>query len=196
MTLSPRERRLLMLLGLVAGAGLLRLVWLAATPPPSVGAAAQTRVRTGRGARATAARLPDAVVEIRTDRLEVAPREFAVGRDLFRYGAPPPPPPPSAEELERRRRESEERRRLAEATAAEASVPRPPPVTVRYLGSFGPSHRRVAVFVSSDGENVLNAAEGEAIERRFIVVEIGLESVDLGFVGFPQAPAHRLGLNE
>jgi hypothetical protein len=187
---NARERRLLALLGLVAGAGLLRLVWVAATPP-AVDAGGATRGRAGRAARGAAA-LPERIVAIRSDLLEVEPRPFEVGRDLFRYGAPPPPPPPTAEELERERLAAEGRRRQAEEAARRAAVPRPPEVTLRYLGSFGPDARRIAVFTASDGRSVINALEGEVLEGKFVVVKIGFESVDLGFVGFPDAAPRRL----
>lgn len=131
MNVSARERRLLTLLGLVAGLGLLRLVWVAATPP-------------------------------------------------------------AAEELERERLAAEARRRQAEAAAQRAAVPRPPEVTLSYLGSFGPDGRRIAVFTASDGRSVINALEGDVIEGKFVVVKIGFESVDLGFVGFPDAAPRRL----
>jgi hypothetical protein len=194
MNLSTRERRGLAVLGAVLGIAALRLLWLAAAPPSP---AAGVRPRGGgRTARSAAAPLPERVVLIRSDRLEARPADFEVGRDLFRYGPPPPPPPPSAEELERQRREAEERRRAAEEAARRAAVPQPPPVTVRYLGSFGPPERRVAVFSGSDRESVVNAAVGEVVEGRFVVVEIGFESVDLGFVGFPDVPPRRLGLSE
>lgn len=192
MSVSARERRLLALLGLVAGVALLRGVWLAATPatPP---AEAGGRARVARGARTAAVALPERVEVIRSDRLEVAPRPFEVGRDLFRYGPPPPPPPPSPEELARQRREAEARRLAAEEAARRAAVPRPPAVTVRFLGSFGPERKRIAVFTASDGRSVLNALEGDVLEGRFVVVRIGFESVDLGFVGFPDVAPRRLG---
>jgi hypothetical protein len=190
--ISQRERRLLSLLAVLAGVALLRFVWQAATPPVP-GVAAEVRVRAGRPARTAPAALPERIDEIRSDLLAVEPRPFEIGRDLFRYGSPPPPPPPSAEELERLRLEAEARRRQAEEAARRAAVPRPPEVTLRFLGSFGPDRRRIAVFLAGDGRSVLNAVEGDVLEGKFIVVKIGFESVDLGFVGFPDAAARRLG---
>jgi hypothetical protein len=65
-------------------------------------------------------------------------------------------------------------------------------VNLRYLGSFGPERARIAVFVGPGGGEVLNAREGDVLEGKFIVERIGYESVDLKFVGFPDAPARRL----
>ena len=68
----------------------------------------------------------------------------------------------------------------------------PPPVTVVYLGCFGPERRRIAVFADDKGENLYNVQVGEVVEGKFIVDRIGYESVDLKFVGFPDEPAKRL----
>jgi hypothetical protein len=91
--------------------------------------------------------------------------------------------------MEEERRRAEEAARLA---AIEAAKPKPPEFTMQYLGNFGPSNRRVAVF--SDGKKIHNALEGEVIENKFIVARIGYESVDIGFVGFPNTPMKRLGV--
>jgi hypothetical protein len=202
LTLSARERRLLALLGVAAGLVGLRLLWQAASPPASaagVRAAAAPVLRPAPRASRSRAAEPSALLPLRTDRLDPEPRDFEVGRDLFRFApppAPPPPPPPSAAELAERRRLDEERRRLAAEAAERAAVPRPPPVTLRYLGSFGPDGGRIAVFRASDGGEVLNARPGDVLERKFILERIGFESVDLRFVGFPDAPSRRLGIGE
>lgn len=78
----------------------------------------------------------------------------------------------------------------AAAAAAEAAKPRPPQFTLKYLGRFGPADRPIATF--SNGTDILNVYEGEVIEGKFIVAEIGYESVLIEFVGFPDWPAQRL----
>lgn len=192
MKLAPRERRLLAILGLAAallgGRALLQLA-----RPDAPGSPAAAERRAGRAPRGSGA-IPERIVEVRTDRLVPdAPAELEVGRDPFRFQAPPPPPPatppppPSEEELERRRREAEERARLA-------AIPRPPEVTLRYLGSFGPRSARIAVFAGGAEGSVLNARQGAILEGKFIVDRIGYESVDLKFVDFPDVPARRLGI--
>lgn len=205
MKLSQRERRLLAILGLFVAALLVRGLFVLAKPgataaetavveSPRAGSAAP---RFGRGTRQKVAQIPDAIAELRLEDLVVQPRDLAVGRDPFRYGPlppPPPPPGPSAEDLERMRREAEEARRRAEAAAREAAIPRPPPVTVVYLGSFGPAERKVAVFTGEGGDKLYNALVGDVLEGKFIVDRIGFESVDLKFVGFPNEPAKRLAI--
>lgn len=91
--------------------------------------------------------------------------------------------------MEEARRRAEEAARLA---AIEAAKPKPPEFTMDYLGNFGPAAKKIAVF--SDGKKIVNAQEGEVIDNKFIVARIGLESVDIKFVSFPQTPAKRLGV--
>lgn len=202
MTLAPRERQLLVLLAALAALGGLWQLWLrvrapapaAALPAATAGTAARPAAR---GARPRAeAVIPDRVVELALDRLEVTPRDLATGRDPFRFApvTPPPPPPPTPEQLAARQREQAERERVAAARAAEdAARPHPPEVDLRFLGSFGPRAHPIAVF-ADPGANVYNAREGDTLEGKFIVQRIGYESVDLAFVGFPDVPARRLGV--
>jgi len=197
--LSARERRLVGILAVLGGLFGLRVLWQLASPGPASGP--EVRAVAGRSAAARGrapGAIPDRIVPLRTDLLDPeAESAFEVGRDPFRYGAPPAPPPPpgpSEEELARRRLEDEERRRLAEEEIADAG-PQPPAFDLRYLGSFGPRRRRIAVFADSSGDNIYNAREGDTLDDRFVVEAIGYESVDIGFVGFPDVPARRLGIS-
>ncbi|MFN7941995.1 MAG: hypothetical protein U0X73_10355 [Thermoanaerobaculia bacterium] len=205
MKISDRERKLLVTLGILGALAAGRyLVGLASAPAtPAIGARARidedsdTPGAGTRRARGKTRARPTTVAELELGALEVQPRDFAVGRDLFRFAPPPPPPPPpppTKEELERRRREEEERLRRLEEERRLAAIPRPPEVTFKYLGSFGSPARRIAVFADEDGENLFNAREGEVLEGKFIVDRIGFESVDLKFVGFPETPARRLAI--
>jgi hypothetical protein len=146
------------------------------------------------------ARPGDRVSLLRTADLDRVPRLLGVGRDPWRFVDPPPPPPPpppkphipTPEEIaaeEARRRAAEEAARLA---AIEAAKPRPPDFTLDYLGNFGPPERKIAVF--SDGKDVFPVREGGVINNQFIVAHIGLESVEIRFVGFPDTPAKRVGV--
>lgn len=198
MKLAPRERRLLKVLGVLASVALLRFLYLAASPPASAGAGSSGAAVSAAGAsrsRRGKVELPSEMVQLDTARLEIEPRDLTSGRDPFRFGpmpAPPPPPPPTKEELERRRREEEERLRRLEEERRLALIPKPPPITVTYLGSFGSEKKRIAVFADESGENLYNARAGDVLEGKFIVDRIGYESVDLKFVGFPDEPAQRL----
>lgn len=158
----------------------------------------------GAGRPRTAA-APDHVEELRIAALTVRPREYTPGRDPWRFVDPPPPPKPpppppppplSAAEQEARRRAEEEAARLrAEALRRqqeEDARPKPPPFTMSYLGNFGPPSRRLAVF--SDGKTIYNVLEGEVLAGKFIVADIGYESVDIRFVDFPDLPPQRLAV--
>jgi len=139
------------------------------------------------------------VVDLRVAALQHDPESYRPGRDPWRFVEPPPPPPlpihqptaaeraaerAAAEQAARLRAEAEERARL------EALIPKPPPFTLKYLGNFGAPDRRLAVF--TDGKNIFNVREGGTIDGKFTVNHIGFESVDVGFVGFPNTPPQRL----
>lgn len=155
------------------------------------------------GASREQARPPvEEVKELRLADLQGEPRTYTPGRDPWRFVDPPPPPPPppppgpSPEDI-RRMREAEERARLqreAEAArlAAEAAKPKPPQFTLRYLGKFGPSDSPIGIF--TDGKNIYNVQEGGVIQGKFIVAQLGFESVEIQFVGFPDWPAQRIGV--
>lgn len=214
---NTRQRNLLLLLGvllLIVGWIYLRpMLGLGGDDEPVVPVAARSGSIDEEGGPAGPPRLPgsraehqgarpgDRVAVLRVADLDRAPRLSTGGRDPWRFVDPPPPPPPppaapprppTAEELrlmEEARRRAEEAARLA---AIEAAKPRPAEFTMEYLGSFGPPDKRIAVF--SNGKTEVNALEGDVIENKFIVAHIGYESVDIGFVGFPDWPRKRLGV--
>ena len=132
------------------------------------------------------------VEELHSRTLEVRTEALSEGRDPFQAGRPEPPPRPQPTESDIRQRIEEARqRRTTEITApVRPPEPRPPAVDVVYLGSFGNRRRLLAVF--TDGSEIFNVPEGDILKDKFVVVKIGLESADLGFVGFPEAPAKRL----
>lgn len=118
---------------------------------------------------------------------------FTPGRNLFQFGAPPrkrvkptpapkPPPPPQPQP------------QVAQAAPQPAQPParRPPKIDFTYMGSFGPDGRRIAVF--TDSETIYNAMVGEVIKDVFVVANIGFESVDIEFEGFPDAEPERLAV--
>ena len=168
-----------------------------AAPPPRRVAGAFAVVSASDAAQAA----PDSVEPLRLAALSRTPPGFTTGRDPWRFVEPPPPPPPkpkvpSAAELRAMREAEEARQKLlaeqARLAAIEAARPKPPPFTWSYLGNFGPPSLRIAVF--TDGKRVWNARQGETLENKFIVAQIGYESVDIRFVGFPDVPAERLAV--
>ncbi len=198
MTPQRRQRLLLGALAvLVAVAAWVRLVpWLTAGP----GTAAVHR-----GGRAGAAGEVVQVTPLETGLLAAEPRVYDPGRNPFGFGQPPPPPGPTPEELaaraaaeaarQRAEAEAQAREQTAAATPPEETVParpQPPEFGLHYLGSFGPKGKRIAVF--SDGDEIYNAVVGDVLAGKFLVADIGYESVAIRYVGFPDEPPTRVGI--
>ena len=139
----------------------------------------------------------DAPVREVLDLAPTSPRRdaqtYTPGRDPWRFYDPPPLPPPvhkkTAAELAAERAAAELAARqaaeAAERARQEALIPKPPPFNLKYLGYFGPAGQRIAVFTDADGKRIYNVKEGKVIDGKFTVNSIGFESVDIGFVGFP-----------
>jgi hypothetical protein len=110
---------------------------------------------------------------------------YGIGRDPFSYEPDPPPPtppppPPTPPPTP-----------PPNVPPPPPPPPQPPPIGhLKYLGSFGPPSARIAVIMS--GSELYNVRQGAVLEGKFIVQEIGFESVAIGFVGFPDAPPQRL----
>ncbi len=134
------------------------------------------------------------VIDLRLQDLQADAGRYRPGRDPFRYGEarrpPLPPPDPGIAEAARRAVEAAP----SQAVTLPPPAAQPPPIDVVYLGSFGPRDGRLAVF--SDGQEIFNVFEGDALKGKFIVESLGYESVDLRFIGFPDAPPQRLGVGE
>ena len=133
------------------------------------------------------------VVELRTGDLVPQAGELTIGRDPWRYGQPPRPEPTPMPTPVTVATPAPTPVPPAPTPGPETNRPRPPAIDVKYIGSFGPESRRIAVFV--DGETVINALQGEVVNGKFEVHSIGYESVDLAFVGFPDEPPQRLPLD-
>jgi len=209
-----RQRMLLIVLGVLV----LIAAWRYLSPgddepvaPPAAAARAGDPEEGGRPGPGppgvpNAARRPGAAAQAPVrEVLDLAPpsrsrdaQSYTPGRDPWRFYDPPPVPPPvnrkTAAELAAERAAAELAARQAAEAEAErirlAAIPKPPPFTMKYLGSFGPADRRLAVF--DDGKTVYNVREGGVIDGKFIVKHIGLESVDIGFVGFPDVSPQRV----
>ena len=73
-------------------------------------------------------------------------------------------------------------------------TPLPPEVNFKFIGTFGPRDRPIAVLLM--GDQLLNAHVGDVVFDRFILRNIGYESVDIGFVGYPPASTRRVGITQ
>ncbi len=78
--------------------------------------------------------------------------------------------------------------------------PPPPPFNREYIGHFGPALTQVAAFRRKGAERgskeIDVAFVGTVIDGVFIVREIGLESVVIGFVGYDPSEDTRVPLSE
>ena len=115
------------------------------------------------------------------------------GRNIFDFRAPtltppptptPPPPPPPAP---------------GSAAfvgplppPAPTPTPLPPEINFKFVGTFGPKDQPIAVLLQ--GDQLLNARVGDVVFGRYILRNIGYESVDVGFVGYPPSSTKRLGI--
>jgi hypothetical protein len=72
--------------------------------------------------------------------------------------------------------------------------PVPPQFTMKYIGTFGPSSNPIATF-NGNGE-IVNVRIGETIDGKFVLRSIGIESVEIGFVGFPADVKTRVPLGQ
>lgn len=142
------------------------------------------------------------ILDLKVADLQPQKHEYQVGRDPWHFVDPPPPPPPpqpqprklTPEEIEAQRKLQElllqQQRDAASRAAADAARPKPPVFSLKYLGRFGPPNRPIAVF--TDGNDILNVQQGEVIQGKFLLSQVGLESVEIRFVDFPNEPAQRL----
>ncbi len=88
------------------------------------------------------------------------------GNPVFIGPCPPPPPPPT---------------------------PTPPEIPFKFIGTFGPKDRQIAVLVLGNDPPV-NARTGDVVFDRFILRKVGYESIDVGFVGFAPSEVRRVGI--
>jgi hypothetical protein len=78
-------------------------------------------------------------------------------------------------------------------------MPPPPPFDREYIGRFGPAPMQVAAFrrTGEDSSTEIDVAVvGMVLDEVFIVREIGLESVVIGFVGYAPSEDTRVPLSE
>ena len=102
---------------------------------------------------------------LRLDRLEAseATEYKGSGRNIFAEYVPPPPPAPKIDPRTDHR---------------PAPPPQPPPIPLRFYGFASRPGEPKRVFLSS-GDDVFIAAEGEIVNRRYRVLHIGVNSVEI-----------------
>jgi hypothetical protein len=164
--------------------------------------------------------VPTGVEPIRTDWLEPQSGSYRSERNLFSFYVPPPPPlpkppppPPDRDhdgipdfrdncpDKPNPDQADIDHNGIGDAcqqTPVIAPPPPPPPKVLppdfsyKYIGTFGSSTNPIASF-SSNGE-IVNARVGQTLGGKFILLNIGIESVEIGFVGFPPDEKKRIPL--
>ena len=204
--LSIGSRKQAVLLGLLAVVLVLAVVrWR-----PGGGAASPPGPAAARGARPSdQAALADSgpprggrsrVKEVSPDEVPmISPEDFVIrpgkgsadtGRDLFGIAEPtkkpvptpiPPPPPPG------------DTRFVGPLPPPPPTpTPKPPDVTFKFVGTFGPKGHPIAVI--QQGDLVYNVRAGDVVFDKFVLRSVGYESIDVGFLGFPDTETRRIGI--
>ncbi len=88
-------------------------------------------------------------------------------QEYIKLHPPPPPPPPK---------------------------PVPPTFDYKYIGTFGSTSNPIATF--NRGGEIVNVRVGDTFDGKFILRSIGLESVEIGYVGFPPDERQRVPLSQ
>jgi hypothetical protein len=122
--------------------------------------------------------------------LDMPSGSYKSERNLFAYKEPPPPPPQPAPQP------------VVPVPVPvpvpvqpiEPPAPVPPPFPYKYIGTFGTPENPIATF-SGNGE-IINVRVGETMDGKFILRSIGIESVEIGFVGFPPDAKTRIPLGQ
>jgi len=162
------------------------------------------------------------VEPVRLDLLEADSGSYKSDRNIFSYYEPPPPPPPpppappppppdqdkdgvpdfrdNCVSTANPDQQDIDRDGVGTICETEPEIPPPPPPPVppqfnyKFIGMFGPARNPIATF-ARDGD-IVNARVGDVIEGKFILRGIGIESVEIGFVGFPADVRQRVPLGQ
>jgi hypothetical protein len=132
---------------------------------------------------------PDAVPDIDVSAFSRQPEGSAdVTRDLFKFKEPPPPkpkplPPPYIGP-------GDPRFVGPLPPPPPPPPPQPPAIAFQFTGTFGNPKQPVAAIVA--GDRLLLVRQGDVVDGKFIIRRVGYESLDVGFVGFPEKEVRRI----
>ncbi len=72
--------------------------------------------------------------------------------------------------------------------------PVPPQFGFKFIGTFGPVNNPIATFVRDN--EIVNVRVGETFDGKFILRGIGIESAEIGYVGFPPETTTRVPIGQ
>ncbi len=120
-----------------------------------------------------------------------------VGRNPFAFGPKPTPTPapprPTRPPLPTRPPRPTPTPRMIR-TGDGRSLPPPPPFRDAFIGYLGPPGHMVAVF--RDGKTIKVQEEGGVLDDTFIIRHVGFQSVEIGYVGYPEEVTTRVPLEK
>lgn len=147
-----------------------------------------------------------------------------VRRNLFAFVEPPPPPPPppvvmapvelpppppdtdqdgvpdprdNCPSVPNPDQTDIDRNGVGAACQTSKEIPPPPEFPYKYLGTFGSSRNPLATFSHKQREGeIITVRVGETFGSSFILRNIGLESVDIGYVGYPADVRTRIAVGQ
>ena len=171
--------------------------------------------------RALAGRTPG-VEPVHTEWLDAQSGSYSTKRNLFAFPVPPPPrpPPPPPKPPDRDKdgvpdfrdncpdkanpdQTDLDHNGIGDACQSTPVIipppppppePQPPAFTYKYIGTFGSPSNPIATF-SGNGE-IVNARVGDIIDKKFMLRGIGIESVEIGFIGFPPNKTQRVPIGQ
>jgi hypothetical protein len=129
---------------------------------------------------------------IHTEWLAPQSGSYQSERNLFAYKEPPPQPQPPQPKVIQPPPVPQ-----PPPEPVPLPVPQPPPppqFAYHYIGTFGPAGNPIATF-SGDGK-IVNVRVGDTIDGKFILRSIGIESVEIGYVGFPPETKTRIAIGQ
>ncbi len=115
----------------------------------------------------------------------------AMSRDLFKFKEPPPPPPPPPRPVSIA--PGDPRFIGPLPPPPPPPPPQPPAIAFQFTGTFGPKNEPVAAVV--DGDRLVLVRQGDVVDGKFIIRRVGYESLDVGFVGFPESEVRRIPIS-
>jgi hypothetical protein len=192
------------------------------TPAAVTQPAATRRVAANNHARAVVPATPSSALH--TEWLDGQTGSYKSERNLFAYKEPPPPPPPpppkppppppdrdhdgipdyrdncpdkpnpDQADIDENGKGDACQEGTIVAAVHPPPKPVPPPFSYKYIGNFGPVNNPIATF-SSNGE-IVNVRTGETFDGKFILRHIGIESAEIGYVGFPPDVTTRIPIGQ